>query len=237
MDLRIVLEQIKDKGYYYGYIGLSEDAFINYMTDQDVLHLYKRDRDETFFKIVQDINSPSLTSIARSSNDFTPHTECVDEEILPDYLFLYCTENPKDTEMNTYLIDTSLFLNQCTDKEFDILSKILFVFVNKKGEEITLPLIRSDSNLEYMALTCRGYFKPNYKMLAHAQEMEIIEYMPVINKLVNYIIDHKNYVANVSLKKGELLAINNRRMLHGRENLKHKQDFNRRLVRLLCKVI
>lgn len=233
MDIVNILNQIEDKGYFHGQININEMDFKKIIEEFEDLTLFKRDRDEDYFKIVQDDNSEKMVSIAKSSNDFTPHTECVNEQDIPDYLFLYCTENASNTTMKTYIVNTYEFFNGLSQAEQNILRKIDFVFVSKEGQESTVPLIRNQDEFEFISLTCRGYFKPNYKVLAHPQEMEIIEYIPVLNKLTEYIQNEENFAKVVELKKGELLAIDNRKMLHGRINVNKGKDNHRRLVRAL----
>lgn len=176
-------------------------------------------------KYMWDIKKGGATggeALARSHNlkEFVLHTDGSFEDPVPDHFGLFVVEPDKMGGGKNLLIDTLTLIQHLSDKTVEVLQSRPFRIrippeFDKGIPYVTKPLLDEDLNIRYRAELI-DLEQASVEQLDALEELEGLAYNTLLNRAV-------------SLKKGQMFFLNNRRFLHARTDIK---DPNRHLKRI-----
>ena len=161
-------------------------------------------------------NSPTLGSISQSGNELLPHTDGSFEIDLPPSLLLQCVESDQPNYGISTLIDGWRVIECLTDTSRQLLQDNPFIFYRREANrEVTLkiPIIESRGTAYQLR-----YRNDEKHPLRHSDE----DVSRAFDELVS-LINEPRFHVNFQLEPGDILWVNNHRMLHGRSALSGKR--------------
>ena len=218
----LLIKHILDK---YGIISIDIKDFKEFDFLQFILKIGNPHGHDQIDKVVWDIKQGGTTgkeTLARShgNKEFTFHTDCSYEINPPAYFALFIIEH--DTEGGGYnlFIKNETIIEQLSEKSFDILTNNKITvkvppefYKGKETEEIYL--IDRDFNLQYRQdIIIRE--KLNMEQIKALNELEKIIFNPI-------------NMRKLFVKKGKMVIIDNKALLHARTEIKDKKRHLQRI--------
>ncbi|PHQ65332.1 MAG: hypothetical protein COB99_04585 [Sulfurimonas sp.] len=182
----------------------------------DVFAYIQVDDGELFHNITPKPGMENEQSYAGSLVELEFHTEQHFHPHSPDYLLLYCLRSVPDA--NTFFVDVEEVLKELDKKYIERLFKPIYktgidhVFGNmttERGNGPIKPVLYGDHN--------RPYFRYDQDLMVGVTE-EAKEALDELEIVLNRVKQ------SICLEPGELLVLDNRRVVHGRSLFKPKFD-------------
>lgn len=172
---------------------------------------------EKYFTVEYDPLKPSAsTSLARTATEFPLHTDGSFETIPPKCIALHCIESDIDGFGISLLVDGWKVIEKLSPVSRSTLLNSRFQFRrNAEGKEasINAPIFE----LVEQSYKMRYRNDNNFNLVSLSQDSE-----SALNEF-QQLISLPELVVSVQLKVGDVLIVNNYRMLHGRTPLSGKQ--------------
>lgn len=159
---------------------------------------------------------PTAVSIAQSANQMRPHTDGTWDADLPPSQLLQCVENDLPGYGLSRLVDSWKVVEALTPNSRIILMETPFEFYYKFDErkQITLKIPIIDTA-----------FSPHHFRYRNDKKHQLIPPNKQVEKALkelDKLIDDPEFYVEFQLLAGDVLWLNNRRMLHGRTALSGK---------------
>ena len=172
---------------------------------------------ETNFGVTYDVvNRPEPNNLAYTSLELPLHTDLPNQELIPGFQFLHCCRNDVDGGASVFADGLKI----CNDlkveapADFEILSRtaIPWRFYDATADiRRHRPVINLDRNGGFEAFVFNAHIADLPDMPADT----LYEFYPAYRRLMIRMRDPR-YVIRYSLSPGEMVAFDNRRVLHGR---------------------
>lgn len=165
---------------------------------------------ESFVEDVFPIKTNKNKQLGTNSVFLEWHVEDVIHPAKADYVALYCLRGNEDAKTlifeGTKYFNSSLYNNRLSQSKFKVLCDETFIKDFKKETEISI---------------FDGLSDPEFNYDPHFMQIENQKDQQEINKLKQFI--NRNFI-EITLKPGNLLIFDNRRVIHSRTNYNPKYD-------------
>ncbi len=224
-DARDLLRELKEKGYY---------VLENFGTDAELLdhladHLNLKPRGSTFWEkyylLRYEVGSDVLSN-ARTWREICLHTDGSFEVNPPRYFILQCLLPDEEPHGSNILVDGISLLSRLPSWVKVILSTERFLFCRKeraKKSAVISPIILKDP-IKDGQIWIRYRNDHNFSLRPvndkSVEKSEIFKALAVFEEILYKVIDKKE----IYLKKGDVVIIDNYRMLHGRRKLSQRKE-------------
>lgn len=223
IPLEKLQKELADNGYLH--IQSSPDDWMNFIQKLTQCKIMPQDEGELIYNVKSTPGYEQLSN-GKSQNGLRPHTEASYRDIPPQYIVLRCVQPSSCGGGYTTLVDGYDFLDHLTEEVKHRLSHEDHRFMSNQGRlETFAPILQfSDSNIpmlrfNYNALNY-GEHSPNVSKSNHQGD----PFLP--NFCQNVLSFFESQKISVCLQKGEMLILDNYRMLHSRTSF---ADPNRHL--------
>lgn len=196
----------------------TQSLFVNMIPHSEML-AYEAEGGGQLFQNIFPKKSMANAQTSLSSTELEIHTEQAFSKIRPDILSLACLRG--DISAMTYILPVNTILENMDDEETELLRSPLWNF----GVDLSFKLNSEDF--------IDGYKRGPYPIITGSPECPMLRFdqdlicgiTPRAKDLVNKIIDiyYKNRIG-YNLKPGDLLLIDNNRVVHGRSQFYPKYD-------------
>ncbi|MBT3701231.1 MAG: DUF971 domain-containing protein [Alphaproteobacteria bacterium] len=173
-------------------------------------------RNSNFGPVFDVISKPDPNNLAYTSGHLPLHTDLPNQEVPPAYQFLHCIVNDADGGESLYCdgfqIADDLRIHQ--PEIFDLLANTSIPFRFHDGQTDIRrhrPVITLDEAGAVSMIAWNAHLADGFDMDAHL----VADYYHAYRTFMAMARDPA-YVASVKLRAGEMVAFDNRRVLHGR---------------------